>query len=243
MNPPKPNLRLNFNMKQIKILLVDDEEDIIEFLRYNLLHEGYQIITAHNGYEALNKISENPDLIILDVMMPKMNGYEVFTKIKENNLIPNTPVIFLTAKSSEIDEIHALNLGADDFIQKPISMKKIIARIKSNLRKAGKLNDGSGHKKKVIEIGPVLIDVEQFVVKIDGQPVFLPKKEFEILLYLASNPGIVFNREQLLRDIWGNDVLVIDRTVDVHVRKIREKLGKYSEMIETIKGVGYKFRK
>lgn len=230
-------------MKQVKILLVDDEEDIIEFLRYNLLHEGYQIITAHNGFEAINKLIEQPDLIILDVMMPKMNGYEVFAKIKENKSMATTPVIFLTAKSSEIDEIHALNLGADDFIQKPVSMKKIIARIKSNLRKSGILNDDGELKKKNIEIGPIFIDVEQFVVKIDGQEIFLPKKEFEILLYLASNPGIVFKREQLLRDIWGSDVLVIDRTVDVHVRKIREKLGQHSELIETIKGVGYKLRK
>jgi two-component system alkaline phosphatase synthesis response regulator PhoP len=230
-------------MSATKILLVDDEEDIIEFLRYNLVHEGFQIITAHNGFEALSKINEKPDLIILDVMMPKMNGYEVFAKIKEIKSMENVPVIFLTAKSSELDEIHALNLGADDFIQKPISMKKIIARIKANLRKSGKITDSAEPKKKVIEIGHLYIDIEQFIVKIDGQEVFLPKKEFEILSYLASNPNIVFSREQLLRDIWGSDVLVIDRTVDVHVRKIREKLGTYSDFIETIKGVGYKFRK
>ncbi|GAB4134228.1 MAG: response regulator transcription factor [Ignavibacteriales bacterium] len=230
-------------MNSPKILLVDDEEDIIEFLRYNLVLEGYQIITATNGFEALNKLSEQPDLIILDVMMPKMNGYELFTKIKENKSTAETPVIFLTAKSSEIDEIHALNLGADDFIQKPISMKKIIARIKSNLRKLGKISNSNLTKKKIIKAGPLLIDVEQFIVKVNDDELFLPKKEFEILLYLASNPGVVFSREQLLRDIWGNDVLVIDRTVDVHVRKIREKLAEYSDLIETIKGVGYKFRK
>jgi len=230
-------------MLSSKILLVDDEEDIIEFLRYNLIHEGFQIITARNGFEALTKINENPDLIILDVMMPRMNGYEVFSKIKEIKSMQNVPVIFLTAKSSELDEIHALNLGADDFIQKPISMKKIIARIKSNLRKLGKFNESADSKRKIIEIGPLFIDIEQFIVKIDGQELFLPKKEFEILSYLASNPGLVFNREKLLRDIWGNDVLVIDRTVDVHVRKIREKLGKHSDLIETIKGVGYKFHK
>lgn len=229
-------------MKSPKILIVDDEEDIVELLRYNLVLEGYQIITAHNGFEALNKISEQPDLIILDVMMPKMNGYELLMKLKENKSMSNIPVIFLTAKSSEFDEIHALNIGADDFIQKPISMKKIIARIKANLRKVGK-GSSSITKKKIIEIGSILIDAEQFIVKINGEELFLPKKEFEILLYLASNPGIVFSREQLLRDIWGDDVLVIDRTVDVHVRKIREKLGEYSDLIETIKGVGYKFKK
>lgn len=225
-----------------KILLVDDEADIIEFLRYNLLQEGFEIHTANNAMEALQKITVNPDLIILDVMMPKMNGYELFAKIKEIPGMENIPVIFLTAKSTELDEIHALNLGADDFIQKPISIKKIIARVKANLRKIGKYSDHVKSVKNEIEIGPIKIDIEQFKVLIDGKEVFLPKKEFEILSYLASKPGTVFNREQILKDLWGNDVLVIDRTVDVHVRKIREKLGKYAHLIETIKGVGYKFK-
>jgi len=233
---------INFKMKP-KILLVDDEEDIIEFLRYNLIQEGFQIITAHNGSEALQKVNEKPDLIILDVMMPKMNGYEVFSKIKENHLLRNIPVIFLTAKSSELDEIHALNLGADDFIQKPISTKKIIARVKANLRKVGKFSDSVSNFKKEIVIGPIKINVEQFKVLIDGNEVFLPKKEFELLSYLASKPGTVFSRDQILKDLWGDDVYVIDRTIDVHIRKIREKLGEYADLIETIKGVGYKFRK
>ena len=230
-------------MIEAKILLVDDEADIIEFLRYNLIQEGFNIITAHNGFEALQKISEKPDLIIMDVMMPKMNGYEVYSKIKEIPEMQNTPVLFLTAKSSELDEVYALNLGADDFIQKPISTKKIIARVKANLRKIGKYSDQHKYTSKEIEIGPIKIDIEQFKVMVDGEEVFLPKKEFEVLSYLAMKPGKVFNREQILKDLWGDDVLVIDRTIDVHIRKIREKLGKYFYLIETIKGVGYKFRK
>lgn len=230
-------------MIEAKILLVDDEADIIEFLRYNLIQEGFNIITAHNGFEALQKINEKPDLIIMDVMMPKMNGYEVYSKIKEIPEMQNTPVLFLTAKSSELDEVYALNLGADDFIQKPISTKKIIARVKANLRKIGKYSDQHKYFSKEIEIGPIKIDIEQFKVMVDGEEVFLPKKEFEVLSYLAMKPGVVFKREQILKDLWGDDVLVIDRTIDVHIRKIREKLGKYSYLIETIKGVGYKFRK
>ncbi|MFA3782999.1 response regulator transcription factor [Melioribacteraceae bacterium 4301-Me] len=230
-----------------KILLVDDEKDIVEFLTYNLELEGFKVITAYNGIEALQKISEltatrdeKLDLIILDVLMPKMNGYETCERIKQIEEFKNIPVIFLTAKSSETDEIHGLNIGANDFIQKPISTKKLIARIKANLRK----NDSvpSGSYSNVITIGPLYIDKEKFIAKVDGEKIFLPKKEFEILVYFASNPGKVFSRDKILSDIWGNDIFVVERTIDVHVRKIREKLGKYSDLIETIKGVGYRFK-
>ncbi len=224
-----------------KILLVDDERDIVELLQYNLEQEGFEVITAFDGHEALLKVHENPDLIILDVMMPKMDGYEVCAKIRENDKYKSLPVIFLTAKSSEMDEVYGLNIGADDFIQKPVSPMKIIARVKSNLRR--KENSGKpAEENKVIAVGPILIDREKYKITIDGEHIIFPKKEFEILSYLASSPGKVFPREKILGDVWGNDVYVVERTIDVHIRKIREKLGKYSAFIETIKGVGYRFK-
>jgi len=224
-----------------KILLVDDEEDILEFLKYNLEKENFEVLVSTNGKDALKKIDQHPDLIVLDIMMPEMDGFELYELIKQNKEFESIPIIFLTAKSGETDEIKGLNLGASDYVQKPISPKKLIARIKLNLRKSA----SSDKKVKVAEevkIGPLVIDVEKFVVKIDGKQKFFPRKEFQLLHYLASNPGKVLNRETLLKDIWGNDVYVIDRTIDVHIRKVREKLGKYSELIETVKGIGYKFK-
>jgi two-component system alkaline phosphatase synthesis response regulator PhoP len=226
---------------QTKILLVDDERDIVEFLQYNLEKEGFEVITAFDGEEALEKISQNPDLIILDVLMPKMNGYEVCLKIKKMDNYNKIPIIFLTAKSSEIDEVKGLELGADDFIQKPVSPKIIIARIKSNLR--GRLQiDRKLDEKNKIKIGPLIIDKEKYSVLVNDNPIIFPKKEFEILFLLSSHPGKVFHREQILSEIWGEDIFVVERTVDVHVRKIREKLLEYSTLIETIKGVGYRFK-
>lgn len=224
-----------------KILLVDDEEDILEFLKYNLEQENFEVLLSSNGKDALKKISQNPDLIVLDVMMPEIDGFELYELIKNNKESQDIPVIFLTAKSGETDEIKGLNLGASDYIQKPISPKKLIARIKSNLRKI------SANEKKLqapveVKIGPLIIDVDKFVVKIDGKQKFFPRKEFQLLYFLASNPGKVLNRETLLKEIWGNDVFVIDRTIDVHIRKIREKLAKNSELIETVKGIGYRFK-
>jgi len=224
-----------------KILLVDDEKDIVEFLQYNLSNEGFKVITASNGLEAIDKLTQKPDLIILDVMMPKMDGYEACSRIRSMDDFKNTPIIFLTAKSSELDEVHGLNLGADDFIQKPISTKKLIARVKSNLRKieTGSFNHSSGNE---LIIGPLVINRERYEVTLKGKEIILPKKEFEILFYLASNPGKVFDRDRILSDVWGDEVFVVARTIDVHVRKIREKLDKYADMIETIKGVGYRFK-
>lgn len=222
------------------ILLVDDEKDIVEFLKYNLEQEGFTVTTAFNGEEALNKLSQKPDLIILDVMMPKMDGYDVCKHIRDLEEFKNTPVIFLTAKSSEMDEIRGLNLGADDFIQKPISPRKLIARVKSNLRKieTGSLDTNT----KEIVIGHLNINREKYTVTLAGKNIVFPKKEFEILAYLASQPGKVFHRDKILRDVWGADIFVVERTVDVHIRKIREKLGVQADLIETIKGVGYRFK-
>jgi len=223
-----------------KILLVDDEKDIVEFLNYNLKQEGFDVITAYDGIETLTKIKENPDLIILDIMMPKMDGFEVYRKIRGINGFENTPIIFLTAKSGEVDEIRGLELGASDYIQKPISPRKLIARVKANLRTQGKSDIITAPKK--VKIGPLQIDKDKYEITIDGKIKIFPRKEFEVLYYLANNPGRVFNREVLLKDVWGPDVYVVDRTIDVHIRKIREKLGSYSSLIETVKGVGYRFK-
>lgn len=226
-------------MKQ-KILLVDDEKDIVEFLEYNLKQEGYDVVSANDGLEAIDKLVEKPDLVVLDVLMPKMDGYETCRKIRAMEEFRLTPILFLTAKSSEIDEIKALDLGADDYVQKPVSPKKLVARVKSNLRKGpGKQNEKPS---EIITIGPLVINKDQYSVSLDGSFLVLPKKEFEILYYLALNPGKVFPRDKLLSDIWGSDVFVVERTIDVHVRKIREKLGPSADLIETIKGVGYRFK-
>ncbi|HKJ80756.1 MAG TPA: response regulator transcription factor [Ignavibacteriaceae bacterium] len=222
-----------------KILLVDNEHDIVEFLQYNLEQEGFNVVPAFDGSEALEKLIEKPDLIILDIMMPRLDGFEVFKKIREKDEFQNTPIIFLTAKSGELDEIRGLELGASDYIQKPISPKKLIARVKSNLRKN---SAGDTSEPSKVEIGPLKIDRENYTVHINKEEKFLPRKEFEILYFLASNPGRVYSRDALLKEVWGPNVYVVDRTVDVHIRKIREKLNSYSDMIETIKGVGYKFK-
>ena len=222
-----------------KILLVDDEKDIVEFLEYNLKQEGFEVITAYDGNEALQKLPEKPDMVILDIMMPNIDGFEVCRRIRENKAYSEMPVIFLTAKGAEADEIKGLELGASDFIKKPISPKKLIARVNSNLRK--KYKDEKNFPVK-IQTGPLEIDRERYVVYIDGNETVFPRKEFELLYFLANNPGKVFSRDNLLRTVWGPDVYVVDRTVDVHIRKIREKLDKFSELIETIKGVGYRFK-
>ncbi|MCU7497055.1 MAG: response regulator transcription factor [Ignavibacteria bacterium] len=227
-----------------KILLADDEKDIVEFLEYNLTSEGFEVFTAYDGKEAIEKLSYKPDLIILDVMMPEFDGYEVCRQIRHNEQFSNTPVIFLTAKSSEVDEIKGLELGADDFISKPISPKKLVARVKANLRKSELQAPDGGIKSQnaIVKIGPLEINRDKYEVTLEGEVIIFPRKEFEILSYLASRPGKVFGREAILHDIWGTDVFVVDRTIDVHIRKIREKLTEYADMIETIKGVGYRFK-
>lgn len=224
-----------------RILLVDDEPDILEFLKYNLEQEEFEVLTSTNGRDALKKIAQKPDLIVLDIMMPEMDGFELQKQIKDHKEYQHIPIIFLTAKSGETDEIRGLDLGASDYIQKPISPKKLISRIKANLRKSA-ADDKKEKPIAELKIGPLIIDVEQFIIKVDNKKKFFPRKEFQLLYYLASNPGKVMNRETLLKEIWGNDVFVVDRTIDVHIRKVREKLGKHSEIIETIKGVGYRFK-
>ena len=224
-----------------RILVVDDERDIVDLLRYNLAKEGYEVVSAYNGKEALEKASTPPDLVILDVMMPVLDGFETCKKLKSDPRTSSVPVLFLTASSSEVDEVVGLELGADDYIQKPISPRKLVARVKAGLRRSG-LSQDEVAEPPVIRAGRLEISRTSFTVRIGKKEVFFPRKEFELLALLASSPGKVFSREMLLQSIWGSDVVVIDRTIDVHIRKIREKLGEDASSIETIKGVGYKFK-
>ena len=223
------------------ILVVDDEKDIVELLRYNLAKEGYDVATAYNGREALDKSVNPPDLVILDVMMPVLDGFETCKKLKADPRTSSVPVIFLTASSSEVDEVVGLELGADDYIQKPISPRKLVARVKAALRRAAQGGDEQPEP-PIIRAGGLEINRTNFTVRVGKREVFFPRKEFEVLALLAAHPGKVFSREMLLQTIWGTDVVVIDRTIDVHIRKIREKLGEENTIIETIKGVGYRFK-
>jgi len=220
------------------ILVADDDRDIVDLLKYNLRKEGFAVLTAVNGAEAISRVEQKPDLIILDVMMPGMNGWEVVKKLKGNVKTASIPVIFLTARSSEVDEVLGLELGADDYLVKPISIPKLLARVRSVFRK--RAGDQGG--REGIVVGGVEILPDQHLVRIDGEEVFFPKKEFEVLLYLAEREGKAVSRESLLTAVWGSDTHVVDRTVDVHVAKIRDKLGTHSGYIETIKGVGYRLR-
>jgi len=227
-------------MTKYTILVVDDEKDIVDLLKYNLEKENYNVITAFDGKTAIEKANSKPDLILLDIMMPGYDGFEVCKYIRKNPDLSSTPIIFLTAKSSETDEVLGLELGADDYIEKPISIRKIIARIKNALRKKN-INSEETHEPPLI-FKDLIIDKSTYTIKLKNKKIFLPKKEFEILAFLLKNKGRVHSRENLLNTIWGQNVYVIDRTIDVHIRKIREKLEDYGDYIETIKGVGYRFR-
>jgi two-component system alkaline phosphatase synthesis response regulator PhoP len=224
-----------------KVLVVDDERDIVDLLRYNLQREGYDVIAAGNGEQALEKTSEKPDLILLDLMMPVLDGFETCKRLKRNPSTASIPVIILTARSSEVDEVLGLELGADDYIQKPISPRKLVARVKAVFRRADSAGEGTPES-AVIRAGRLEISRSNYSVMLGKKELFLPRKEFEVLALLAANPGKVFSREMVLNAVWGSDVVVVDRTVDVHIRKIREKLGHDASLIETIKGVGYRFR-
>ncbi|MBI3190041.1 MAG: response regulator transcription factor [Ignavibacteriales bacterium] len=223
------------------VLVVDDEQDIVQIVKYNLEKEGFAVLTARNGKQALEQAQSNPQLILLDVMMPELDGLEVLNQLKRNKQTEHIPVIFLTARSSEIDEVIGLELGADDYIVKPISIPKLIARVKTVLRKH-ETKENVKEATPLLQIGVVEINTSQHIIRIKGKELFFPKKEFDLLLFLARREGEVVNRDTLLTNVWGSDVIVGDRTIDVHIRKIREKLGKYADYIETIKGVGYKLR-
>lgn len=228
---------------KFKVLVVDDEKDIVDLLKYNLEKEkDFEVITALNGREAIEQALENkPNLILLDIMMPEMNGFDVCKKLKNSPTTSNIPVLFLTAKENEIDEIIGLELGADDYIQKPVSPRKVIARVKSVLRRVHSETDKTIKTDEHIKFKSLEVDTISHIVKIDDEEVFFPKKEFQLLHFLLSNRGKVLSREILLNQIWGENIYVVDRTIDVHVAKVREKLGEYADYIETIKGLGYRF--
>jgi len=224
------------NNTNIKILLVDDEPDILEIVGYNLSQEGYQVITAKNGFKGVEKAKEEkPHLIILDVMMPKMDGIEACELIRKIPELKNTIVTFLTARGEDYSQVAGFDAGADDYITKPIKPKVLISKVKALLRRL-KTEDVST---PIIRIGNIIINREEYKVTINNKEITLPRKEFELLSLLASKPGKVFKREDILDKVWGSQVVVGDRTIDVHIRKLREKIGDQS--FKTVKGVGYKF--
>jgi two-component system, OmpR family, alkaline phosphatase synthesis response regulator PhoP len=223
------------NPEHTKILLVDDEPDILEFMEYNLKKEGFQTYTAKNGQEAIEIASkEKPNLIILDIMMPVMDGIEACRTIRSIPDLKNTMIAFLTARNEDYSQIAGFDVGADDYISKPIKPRVLISRIKALLRRV----NGSVSE-DLVRIGDLEIDREKYTVTHNNQQLVFPRKEFELLSLLISKPGKVFGRDEIMTRVWGDDIIVGDRTIDVHIRKIREKLG--DESIKTIKGVGYKF--
>jgi two-component system alkaline phosphatase synthesis response regulator PhoP len=225
--------------KNFKILLVDDEPDILEFMGYNLQREGYIVFTSTNGKEGINiAIREKPHIIILDVMMPEMDGIETCYKIKENPTLEKTIVVFLTARSEDYSMIAGYDAGADDYIAKPIKPKVFLSKIKALLKRYN-FNENEIDNNNIIEIGDLIINKEKYIVSKNNQEFILAKKEFDLLSLLSSKPNKVFTRDEIFDKIWGDDVIVGERTIDVHIRRIREKLN-ISNII-TVKGVGYKF--
>lgn len=226
--------------KEFRILIVDDEDDVLEFLSYNLKKEDFAVFTAKNGTEAIKLAEEvNPHLIILDIMMPGMDGIEACKEIKQKKLQSNPLILFLTARSEDFSQIAGFDAGGDDYVSKPVKPRVLISRIKALLRRYKAPED---IKEQVnLEIDDLIIDKERYLVIINNKEIILPKKEFELLALLTSKPEKVFTREEIFSRIWGDDVIVGDRTIDVHIRKSREKLN--IDNIKTIKGVGYKFEK
>ena len=224
---------------KFKILLVDDEPDILEIISYNLKSNGFEVFTALNGVKALKKAkSILPDLIILDVMMPEMDGIETCEEIRKIPELNDTIITFLTARSEDYSQLAGFDAGADDYINKPIKPKLLVGKVKSLLRRLNK-NKGT-ESKNIINLGDLIIDRDEYKITLNKNEILLPRKEFELLYLLASKPGKVFKREVILEKIWGHEVVVGDRTIDVHIRKLREKLG--DSRFKTIKGVGYKFK-
>ena len=220
--------------KGYKVLIADDEPDILEILSYNLEKEGYEVITAKDGDEAIDKAYQHkPNLIILDMMMPKKTGVQVCQVLRGQTAFKDTLIMFLTALNDEITQVRGLETGADDYVSKPVSPKVLLSRVAVLLRRVQKENSTA------IKVGNITIDPEKFLVQVDDKDIVLAKKEFELLYLLALKPGRVFLRNEILNAIWGNEVIVGDRTIDVHIRKIRQKLD--MDCITTVKGVGYKF--
>ena len=223
-------------MKKKLVLIVDDEKDLRKIIRYNLEQEGIASIEASDGSQAIDLLSKNPSLIILDIMMPGKDGYEVCKIIRDNG--STVPIVFLTAMDREFDELKGLEVGGDDYIRKPFSPKILVARINSIFRRIEQINQ----KGSFLQYDGLEADTKNYVVKVDGDELHLPRKEFELLAFFMNEPDIVFKRDALLASIWEDDVYVVDRTIDVHINRIRSKLGPYRDWIETIKGVGYRFK-
>ena len=230
------------NDNKYKILLVDDEVDILEFISYNLEKEGYKVYTAQNGLEAI-KLAEKklPDLIILDVMMPEMDGIAACEEIRKIPILQNSVIAFLTARGEDYSQIAGFEAGADDYITKPIRPKVLVSRVKALLKRTsgGIATEQAVENSHVITIGNLVIDKERYLINSEGVEMVLPRKEFELLSLLVSKPGKVFTREEIYYSVWGDNVVVGDRTIDVHIRKLREKIG--NDHIKTLKGIGYKF--
>lgn len=223
--------------REIKILLVDDELDILEIVGYNLAQEGYQIVTAVNGKEAVAKAKkELPNLIIMDVMMPEMDGMEACEHIRKIPELNNVIIVFLTARSEDYSQVAGFEAGADDYIAKPIKPKLLVSKVKALLRR---LKEEDTKNSETLHVGGIEINREEYKIIKDSFEIILPRKEFELFYLLASKPGKVFKREEILDKVWGSEVVVGGRTIDVHIRKLREKIG--DDFFKTIKGVGYKF--
>ena len=230
------------NCSEYKILIADDEPDIIEFICYNLNKEGFEVTTATNGLDAIKKAKEiQPHLILLDIMMPGMDGIEVCKELREIPALEETIIAFLTARAEDYSQIVGFEVGGDDYITKPIRPRVLISRVHALLRRFSKKYKLNTTNKDIIQIADIEINKEKYLVTRQGvqSPIVLPKKEFELLFLLASKPGKVFSREEIFKKIWGSEVIVGNRTIDVHIRKIREKVGE--GYIKTIKGIGYKF--
>jgi two-component system alkaline phosphatase synthesis response regulator PhoP len=224
------------NKRDVKILLVDDEPDILEIVGYNLKNQGYQVYSANNGVEALKTAKKIiPNLILLDIMMPEMDGIETCEKIRTLKSLENTLIAFLTARNEDYSQVAGFDAGADDYITKPIKPKVLISKVKSLLRRL----KAESQQDSIVEVGNITINREEYLVLKDKGKIFLPRKEFELLSLLTSKPGKVFKRDTILNRVWGNEVVVGGRTIDVHIRKLREKLGETH--FKTVKGVGYKF--
>jgi two-component system alkaline phosphatase synthesis response regulator PhoP len=223
--------------KDIKILLVDDEPDILEIVGYNLSQEGYQVVKADNGKDGLKKAKKHkPHLIILDVMMPEMDGVETCEAIRKQPELANSIITFLTARSEDYSQVAGFEAGADDYITKPIKPKVLVSKVKALLRR---LSNDNTNTTEVVKLGNLVINRDEYKIYLNKKEIILPRKEFELLALLTSQPGKVFKREDILDKVWGNEVVVGGRTIDVHIRKLREKIGDKS--FKTVKGVGYKF--
>lgn len=227
-------------VKHEKIVIIEDESDILEMIAYNLKREGYEVLTSQDGEDGLEQIERSaPDLVVLDLMLPTIDGIEICRRLKSDLVTRTIPVVMVTAKGEESDIVLGLGVGADDYVIKPFSPKELIARVKAVLRR-GQLKDTTGEQDR-IETAGLVVDLKRFEVRVDGKPAKFTATELRLLHFLASHPGRVFTRDHLLSRVIGEDAIVIDRNIDVHIRAVRKKIGGYRDFIETVRGVGYRF--